>query len=91
MGGQANVLKRIPRIRFPQRHPKSIASDFHNFPCTDSTSQAQSRDAHNITISKSDVPAAPTNTAVGGKASLQPKRTPVSDKEIEAILLGGCF
>ncbi|KAG2709626.1 hypothetical protein I3760_05G248300 [Carya illinoinensis] len=83
MGGEAHVLKRIPRIRFPQRHPKSIASD--------STSQAQSRDAHNITISKSDVPAAPTNTAVGGKASLQPKRTPVSDKEIEAILLGGCF
>ncbi|KAG7981331.1 hypothetical protein I3843_05G228300 [Carya illinoinensis] len=78
MGGQAHVLKRIPRIRFPQGHPKSIASD--------STSQAQSRDAHNITISKSDVPAAPTNTAVGGKASLQPKRTPVSDKEIEAIL-----
>ncbi|KAG7981324.1 hypothetical protein I3843_05G227900 [Carya illinoinensis] len=64
MGGEAHVLKRIPRIRFPQRHPKSIASD---------------------------VPAAPTNTAVGGKASLQPKRTPVSDKEIEAILLGGCF
>lgn len=62
-------------------------SDFHYFLCTDSTSQAQSRDAHNITISKSDVPAAPTNTAMGGKASLQPKRTPVSDKEIEAILV----
>lgn len=35
----------------------------------------------------SDVPAAPINTAVGGKASLQPKRTPVSDREIDAILV----
>ncbi|CAD5170068.1 unnamed protein product [Musa acuminata subsp. malaccensis] len=40
---------------------------------------------------RSDVPAPPSNTALGGKASLLPKRTPVSDKEIEAILLGGCF
>lgn len=39
----------------------------------------------------SDVPAAPINTAVGGKASLQPKRTPVSEREIDAILLGGCL
>ncbi|KAL7214120.1 hypothetical protein ACSBR1_026521 [Camellia fascicularis] len=36
---------------------------------------------------RSDVPAAPTNTAVGGKASLQPKRTPVTDREIEAVLV----
>ncbi|CAL5405325.1 unnamed protein product [Camellia sinensis] len=36
---------------------------------------------------RSDVPASPTNTAVGGKASLQPKRTPVTDREIEAVLL----
>jgi len=27
------------------------------------------------------------STAVGGKASLQPKRTPVSNEEIEAILV----
>ncbi|XP_040987796.1 uncharacterized protein LOC121235517 [Juglans microcarpa x Juglans regia] len=31
------------------------------------------------------------STTVGGKASLQPKRTPVSNEEIETILLGGCF
>ncbi|EEF48958.1 hypothetical protein RCOM_1579620 [Ricinus communis] len=37
-------------------------------------------------MSSSDVPAPPSNTAVGGKASLQPKRTPVSHREIEAIL-----
>lgn len=40
----------------------------------------------NVTAS-SDVPAAPKNTADGGKASLQPKRTPVSDKEIESIMV----
>ncbi|CAL5405297.1 unnamed protein product [Camellia sinensis] len=37
---------------------------------------------------RSDVPAAPINTAVGGQASLQPKRTPVTDREIEAVLIG---
>lgn len=36
---------------------------------------------------RSEVPAPPTNTGVGGKASMLPKRTPVSDKEIEAILV----
>lgn len=35
----------------------------------------------------SDVPAAPKNIADGGKASFQPKRTPVSDKEIESIMV----
>ncbi|WRX16935.1 hypothetical protein QQP08_009422 [Theobroma cacao] len=40
-----------------------------------------------ITRSRSDVPAPPINTAVGGKASLLPKRTPVSEREIEAILV----
>ncbi|GMY07494.1 hypothetical protein FCV25MIE_02733 [Fagus crenata] len=88
MGGEAHLLKRIPRIKFPQRHPTSS-------PSSGSTSQTQhtstKKDTHKITISGSDVPAGPINTAVGGKASLQPKRTPVSDKEIEAILLGGCF
>uniref|UniRef100_A0A803L2M6 Uncharacterized protein n=1 Tax=Chenopodium quinoa TaxID=63459 RepID=A0A803L2M6_CHEQI len=43
-----------------------------------------------LSTSKSDVPAPPNSTGGGGKASLQPKRTPVSDKEMEAILLGGC-
>lgn len=44
-------------------------------------------DAHLIFTSTSEVPAPPINTAMGGKASLQPKRTPVSDREIEAILV----
>ncbi|KAE8647803.1 hypothetical protein Csa_000203 [Cucumis sativus] len=38
-------------------------------------------------LSGSNVPAPPQNMAVGGKASLLPKRTPVSDREIEAILV----
>lgn len=49
---------------------------------TSSTSSAQ-----NVSTPRSDVPAPPSNMAVGGKATLQPKRTPVSDREIEAILV----
>ncbi|XP_052172319.1 uncharacterized protein LOC127788245 [Diospyros lotus] len=78
-------MKRIPSIKFPQRHPKISGSP------SQIQAAAKERDAHHISLSSSDVPAPPTNTAVGGKASLQPKRTPVSDREIEAILLGGCF
>ncbi|KAL9412458.1 hypothetical protein AB3S75_045982 [Citrus x aurantiifolia] len=74
-------MRRIPRIKFPQRHPKSSASG--------SASQTQSASNQNLSSrSSSDVPAAPANTAVGGKASLQPKRTPVSNREIEAIMMG---
>lgn len=82
MGGEAQVLKRIPRIKFPQRHPKPSSSE---------TQQATSKEAYKMSTPKSDVPLPPQNTAVGGKASRQPKRTPVTDKEIEAVLLGGCF
>ncbi|PSS32336.1 Vacuolar protein sorting-associated protein like [Actinidia chinensis var. chinensis] len=85
VGGQ--VMKRIPSIKFPLRYPKPSASG--------SSSQIRAApkeaDDEHISMSSSDVPAAPINTAVGGKASLQPKRTPVSDREIDAILLGGCL
>lgn len=51
--------------------------------CLGSTcSQAQ----HETESIESDVPAPPKNAAAGGKASLQPERTPVLAKEIEAIL-----
>ncbi|KAF3432837.1 hypothetical protein FNV43_RR23939 [Rhamnella rubrinervis] len=82
MGGEGQILKRIPRIKFPKRHSVSPSG-------SGSTSDTQQHAKTNRT--RSDVPAAPTDTAVGGKASLQPKRTPVSDREIEAILLGGCL
>ncbi|OAY56358.1 uncharacterized protein LOC110609807 [Manihot esculenta] len=79
MGG-AQALKRIPRIKFPQRHLKSSGSA--------SPSQEPSTTGHaDLTFfSNSKAP-----STVGGKASLQPKRTPPSNEEIEAILLGGCI
>ncbi|PPD84672.1 hypothetical protein GOBAR_DD18360 [Gossypium barbadense] len=74
--GVAQAMKRIPRIKFPQRHPKP----------SDSGLQAQGAsktgDGDLTFFSSSKAPA-----TVGGKASLQPKRTPVSNEEIEAILM----
>ncbi|XP_058184120.1 uncharacterized protein LOC131301739 [Rhododendron vialii] len=83
MGGGGQAMKRIPRIKFPQRHPKPPASGSSQIQAAEKEWDAQQ--------TMSDVPAAPINTAVGGKASLQPKRTPVSEREIDAILLGGCL
>ncbi|KAK9275135.1 hypothetical protein L1049_022394 [Liquidambar formosana] len=80
----AQAMKRIPRIKFPQRHPKPSGS-------ASEPKASTSGDANQMFSSSSSVSAAPSNMTVGGKASLQPKRTPMSDKEIEAILLGGCF
>lgn len=41
-----------------------------------------------LSATKSDVPTTPNSLGgVGGKASIQPKRAPVSDKEMEAILV----
>ncbi|GLT90766.1 hypothetical protein SLE2022_086840 [Rubroshorea leprosula] len=77
MGG-AQALKRIPRIKFPQRHLKSTGSQ------PQTTSKAGNSDLTFLLSSKAPA-------SVGGKASLQPKRTPVSNEEIEAVLLGGCF
>ncbi|WCJ26519.1 hypothetical protein M5689_008327 [Euphorbia peplus] len=74
------ALKRIPRIKFPQRHLKF----------SDSTSQTQlanSTENADQTFFSSLKP----SMTLGGKASLQPKRTPISNEEIEAILLGGCI
>ncbi|XP_031280920.1 uncharacterized protein LOC116139382 [Pistacia vera] len=79
-GGQA--LKRIPRIKFPQRYTKP--SDSAN--ATQSQSASSSVDALFTSFSSLKAPA-----SAGGKASLQLKRTPVSNEEIEAILLGGCL
>ncbi|OVA01965.1 hypothetical protein BVC80_9079g112 [Macleaya cordata] len=108
MGG-THMMKRIPSIKFPQRHPKPSGLVFllSSFPFAGnlgfqiingsiqgSASQPQggsaADDVHHTFSLSSKVPAAPTNTSVGGKASLQPKRTPVSDKEIEAIMRSPC-
>ncbi|GMI76467.1 hypothetical protein like AT5G24165 [Hibiscus trionum] len=87
--GAEQALKRIPRIKFPQRHPNPSVSE--SISENQATSKPGGIVGSLIARSSSDVPAAPINTAVGGKASLLPKRTPVSEREIEAILLGGCF
>ncbi|PON69019.1 hypothetical protein TorRG33x02_260600 [Trema orientale] len=79
MGG-AQALKRIPRIKFPQRHPKPTGS------APETQAPAKAGNAAHTFFSSSKA-----STTLGGKASLQPKRTPVSNEEIEAILLGGCI
>ncbi|KAL7167715.1 hypothetical protein ACSBR2_038216 [Camellia fascicularis] len=74
MGG-AQAMKRIPRIKFPQRHPNG------------STSQPQETSTAGNSKKTWFSRSAPSNATPGGKASLQPKRTPVSQEEIESILV----
>ncbi|KAL8170699.1 hypothetical protein V2J09_022503 [Rumex salicifolius] len=74
----AQLLKRIPRIQFPKRHPKPAGSS--------STGQESGADeALRRFISSSN--SGPSTLSASGKASLQPKRTPMSNEEIEAILV----
>lgn len=81
----AQLIKRIPLIKFPVRHPKPSGSSSQ--PQVASTAG----DPNQVVFSRSNVSGVPSNVALGGKASLQPKRTPMSQEEIDAILLGGCF
>ncbi|PKA51626.1 hypothetical protein AXF42_Ash002993 [Apostasia shenzhenica] len=141
VGTQA--MKRVPLIKFPQRHPKpssgAAPSLFLSSDCclclfvqlvrssdlifsalilmnygllcfvapfsgSGASSAAEQKDLFKLGSSstqqapasatavpsyryRSDVPAPPTNAALGGKASLLPKRTPLSSEEIEAILV----
>ncbi|KAL8238864.1 hypothetical protein R6Q59_015431 [Mikania micrantha] len=78
------AMKRIPLIKFPQRHLKPSGSA--NQPQATQAKPAAS-DAPSAFFSRS----APSETTLGGKASLQPKRTPMTQEEIDAILLGGCL
>lgn len=106
------AMKRIPRIKFPQRHPKPQGSSpvaEQNVDLSRSVNSNPAAAEQNVDVSRlgfvfqpkaptktksyrfsSDVPAPPTYSGVGGKASMLPKRAPMSEKEIEAILLGGC-
>ncbi|CAA7037400.1 unnamed protein product [Microthlaspi erraticum] len=70
-----NGLKRIPRIKFPQRHLKP----------SEGTKRVEN-EADTFFFANLNMP-----KTIGGKASLQPKRTPISNEEMEAILLGGCI
>ncbi|XWS61607.1 hypothetical protein CRYUN_Cryun07bG0140700 [Craigia yunnanensis] len=71
----AQAMKRIPRIKFPQRHPNPSSSGLQPQAVT------KTGDGDLTFFSSSKAPA-----TVGGRASLQPKRAPVSNEEIEAIL-----
>ncbi|KAK8500552.1 hypothetical protein V6N12_037807 [Hibiscus sabdariffa] len=75
--GVAQAMKRIPRIKFPKTHLKSHDSGLQQ-------SQGGSKTGGNGDLTFFSTSKA--SAAVGGKASLQPKRTPVSNKEMEAIL-----
>uniref|UniRef100_M1AWN6 Uncharacterized protein n=1 Tax=Solanum tuberosum TaxID=4113 RepID=M1AWN6_SOLTU len=82
-GAGAHIMKRIPRIKFPQRHPKPSSG----IPCS-----TQQNSQHMKTSATDNVPQtffsrSPSSMSVAGKASDQPKRTPVSQEEIESILL----
>ncbi|XP_011101047.1 uncharacterized protein LOC105179146 [Sesamum indicum] len=84
--GAGQAMKRIPRIKFPQRHL--------NFSGTTRQIEEMSAraDVHkNDDLVREFFSRSASSMSVGGKASDQPKRTPVSQEEIEAIMLGGCI
>uniref|UniRef100_A0ACD6A0X3 Uncharacterized protein n=1 Tax=Avena sativa TaxID=4498 RepID=A0ACD6A0X3_AVESA len=93
-------MPRIPLIRFPQRHLKvpspapaatQSAADQHATLMSRLGAKVEapaSGPKKNYRFT-SDVPSAPSHNAVGGPASQLPKRTPLSEEEIEAIMLGG--
>ncbi|CAE6180069.1 unnamed protein product [Arabidopsis arenosa] len=80
-------LKRIPRIKFPQRHVNPSASEGKTQVANASEGKTQvANEADTLFFSNLNI-----QKTIGGKASSQPKRTPVSNEEMEAILLGGCL
>ncbi|XP_006656139.1 uncharacterized protein LOC102712453 [Oryza brachyantha] len=97
-------MPRIPLIKFPRRNPK-LPSPSPSSPAAQPAEQhatlmsrlgakseapSSSGEIKNYRF-RSDVPSPPSYTAVGGSASLLPKRKPLSEEEIEAIMLGGIF
>ncbi|KAF3777284.1 hypothetical protein EJ110_NYTH45952 [Nymphaea thermarum] len=83
-----HLAKRIPRIKFPQRHPSPAVSG-SSAPKSQEQVPSFYDDLNAKLLSWTRVPSPPENTAVGGKASLLPERRPLSEKEMEIILLGG--
>ncbi|CAN1178081.1 hypothetical protein LINPERPRIM_LOCUS8652 [Linum perenne] len=106
MAGEAQALKRIPRIKFPQRHlnrfsglpahsvywSQKFYAFLYQIQKLSDCSASKTEEASNAgTGNSSFFSIANASKSVGGQASLQPKRSPVSNDEIEAILLGGCI
>ncbi|XP_047974605.1 uncharacterized protein LOC125216871 [Salvia hispanica] len=81
--GAGQAMKRIPRIKFPQRHPKPSGTNNH-------VDDMSAHDLKNDDLVMKFFSRAPS-AASGGKASDQPKRTPVTQEEIDSVMLGGCF
>ncbi|MCD9638028.1 hypothetical protein HAX54_021693 [Datura stramonium] len=77
------AVKRISRIKFPQRHSKPYGSTSQN---SQHQKAPAAEEAPRTFFSRS-----PSSISVAGKASDQPKRTPVSQEEIDSILLDGCL
>ncbi|XP_066371117.1 uncharacterized protein [Miscanthus floridulus] len=87
-------MPRIPLIKFPKRNLKAPSAPAPSQPADQhatlmSRLEAPSSGGIKNYRFRSDVPSPPSHTAVGGPASLLPKRKPLTEEEIEAIMLGG--
>ncbi|CAN6163858.1 unnamed protein product [Urochloa humidicola] len=93
-------MPRIPLIKFPKRNLKapspsapaaSQPADQHATLMSRLAAKVEAPPSGEIKNYRfrSDVPSPPSHTAVGGPASLLPKRKPLTEEEIEAIMLGG--
>uniref|UniRef100_A0A0E0E2I3 Uncharacterized protein n=1 Tax=Oryza meridionalis TaxID=40149 RepID=A0A0E0E2I3_9ORYZ len=96
-------MPRIPLIKFPKRNlkipspppPAAQPADQQHASLLSrlgvkSEAPSSSGEIKNYRF-RSDVPSPPSYTAVGGPASLLPKRKPLSEEEIEAIMQGGIY
>ncbi|KAF0932024.1 hypothetical protein E2562_007831 [Oryza meyeriana var. granulata] len=96
-------MPRIPLIKFPTRNlkppspssppPAAQPADQHASLMSRLGAKSEAPPSGEIKNYRfrSDVPSPPSYTAVGGPASLLPKRKPLSEEEIEAIMQGGIF
>ncbi|PIM97630.1 hypothetical protein CDL12_29899 [Handroanthus impetiginosus] len=85
--GAGQAMKRIPLIKFPRRHPKRSGATHGQI-----EEISANDDIHkNEDLVLKFFSRSSSSMSVGGRASDQPKRTPVSQEEIEAIMLGGCI
>ncbi|KAF8667871.1 hypothetical protein HU200_052494 [Digitaria exilis] len=95
-------MPRIPLIKFPKRNLKapSPSAPASSQPVDQHATlmsrlgakvEATSSGAIKNYRFRSDVPSPPSHTAVGGPASLLPKRKPLTEEEIEAIMVFSFF
>ncbi|XP_035818071.1 uncharacterized protein [Zea mays] len=89
-------MPRIPLIKFPKRNLKAPSAPVPSQPADQhatlmsrlgAKAEAPSSGGIKNYRFSSDVPSPPSHTAVGGQASLLPKRKPLTEEEIEAIMI----